>query len=219
MNDILASARARYSAKVFDPTRKIPAPQIEQLRELLRLSPSSINLQPWHFVVASTEAGKARVAKATQDSHGYNTPKILNASHVFVLCTRHTLTDAHLDAIVEQEARDGRFANPQIRQTWRNDVIFSYGDLHRYTLRDASAWMEKQTYIALGTLLRGAAELKLDAAPLEGFDSATLDRELGLREQGFVSNVLVCLGYHGESDFNVKLNKSRFPAEALFTDI
>jgi nitroreductase/dihydropteridine reductase len=219
LNDILASARARYSTKAFDPTRQIPAAQIEQLRELLRLAPSSINVQPWHFVVAASESGKARIARATQDAHAYNTAKILNASHVFVLCTRHTLTDAHLDAVVEQEARDGRFADPQARQTWRNEVIFGYADLHRYTLRDAPAWMEKQTYLALGTLLRGAAELQLDAAPLEGFDSAALDRELGLREQGFTSTVLVCLGYHGEHDFNVRLNKSRLPAAALFTDI
>jgi nitroreductase/dihydropteridine reductase len=219
MPPILDSARTRYSAKAFDATRKIPAPQIEQLRELLRLAPSSINVQPWHFILASTEAGKARIAKATQDAHGYNTPKILNASHVLVLCTRHTLTDAHLDAIVEQEARDSRFPDAQFRQTWREQVVFSYADLHRYTLRDAPAWMEKQTYLALGTLLLGAAELKIDAAPMEGFDSATLDRELGLREQGYTSTVLVSLGYHSADDFNAKLNKSRLSAEALFTDI
>jgi nitroreductase/dihydropteridine reductase len=197
----------------------IPAPQIAQLRELLRLSPSSVNVQPWHFVLASTDAGKARIAKATEEFHGYNTPRILNASHVFVLCTRHTLTDAHLDAVVEQEMRDGRLDDPQLRQMVRNKIVFSYADMHRYTLRDSQAWMEKQTYLALGALLLGAAELKIDAAPMEGFDSATLDRELGLREQGCTSTVLVALGYHSADDFNAKLPKSRLPAEALFTDI
>jgi len=219
MNDILASARARHSTKAYDPARKIPAQQIEQLRELLRLSPSSTNVQPWHFVLASTEAGKARIAKATEGAHSYNTPRILNASHVFVLCTRHTLTDAHLDAVVEQEARDGRLADPQVRLMVRNNIVFGYADMHRYTLRDSQAWMEKQTYLALGILLMGAAQLKLDAAPMEGFDSAALDRELGLREQGFTSTVLVPLGYHAADDFNAKLPKSRLPAETLFTDI
>ncbi len=77
--------------------------------------------------------------------------------------------------------------------------------------------MEKQTYLALGTLLLGAVSLGVDATPMEGFDSRRLDEELGLREQGFTSLVLVSLGYRADSDFNASLPKSRLPAERLFT--
>jgi len=218
MIDFITRVNARYAAKAYDPARKIPAPQIEQLRALLRLSPSSVNLQPWYFVVASTSEGKERIARATQGTYAYNAPKVLNASHVFVLCTRHTLTDAHIDAIIEQEARDGRFPDPQFRQA-RREALVSYADMHRYTCRDAQAWMEKQTYIALCTLLLGAAMLELDATPIEGFDSAVLNRELGLPEQGFVSTVIVPVGYHGADDFNAGSPKSRFSEQVLFTDI
>ena len=216
--DVVQYARARHAAKAYDPTRQVPPPLIEQLRALLRLTPSSVNSQPWHFVVASTDAGKARIAKATHGAYAYNAPKILNASHVFVLCTHHTLTDAHIDAVIEQEARDGRLPSPEARQT-RRESLLGYADAHRYARRDAQTWMEKQTYIALGFLLLGAAELELDATPIEGFDNAVLDRELGLPARGFISNALVPVGYHGADDFNAKLPKSRFPAETLFTDI
>ncbi|MCL2724252.1 MAG: oxygen-insensitive NAD(P)H nitroreductase [Polyangiaceae bacterium] len=218
MIDLLPYARTRYATKAYDPARKIPAPLIEQLRELLRLSPSSVNLQPWHVVVASTDIGKARIAKAAHGIYAYNAPKIVNASHVFVLCTRHTLTDAHVDAILEQEARDGRFPTTQVRQT-RRETLFGYADMHRYAHRDVQAWMEKQTYIALGILLMGAGVLEVDAVPMEGFDSDMLDHELGLRERGFTGTVLVSLGYHSADDFNANLPKSRFPMETLFTDI
>jgi len=147
--DIIQYARARHTAKAYDPTRKVPAALIGQLRELLRLAPSSVNSQPWHFVVASTDAGKARVAQATHGMFAHNAPKIVDASHVFVLCTRHTLTDAHLDALIEQETRDGRLATPAERQAER-ESLFSYADMQRYTLLGAPAWMEKQTHIALG---------------------------------------------------------------------
>ncbi|MDR2710499.1 MAG: oxygen-insensitive NAD(P)H nitroreductase [Burkholderiales bacterium] len=216
--DITQYARVRHAAKAYDPTRKVPAAQIEQLRAMLRFAPSSVNLQPWHFVVASTDAGKARIAKATHGIFAYNAPKILNASHVFLLCTRHTLTDAHIDAIVEQEARDGRLPTPDAKKI-RRETLLSYADMHRYTFRDPQAWMEKQTYIALGFLLLSAAELELDATPIEGFDNVVLDNELGLRERGLVSSALVPVGYHGADDFNANVPKSRFPAEALFTDI
>lgn len=218
MIDIAHYARARYAAKAYDPTRKIPAPLVEQLRTLLRLSPSSVNSQPWHFVVAATDEGKARIAKATHGPYAYNAPKILNASHVFALCTRHTPADAHFDTLIEQEARDGRYPNPQDRQT-RRQTLLGYVDTHRYTQRDAQPWMEKQTYLALGMLLLGAAALELDATPIEGFDNAVLDRELDLPAQGFVSTVLVPVGYHSTDDFNANLPKSRLPVEALFTDI
>jgi len=218
MSNLLSAARARYTAKSYDPARKIPTPLIEQLRELVRLTPSSVNSQPWHFIVAATDEGKHRIARAAHGPYAYNAPKILNASHVFVLCTRHTLTDAHIGAVIEQEARDGRYPNQQARQT-RHESLISYADAHRYTRRDAQAWMEKQTYIALGTLLLGAAALELDATPMEGFDNAILDLELGLPAQGLIGTVLVSLGYHGADDFNADLPKSRFPAETLFTDI
>jgi len=218
MIDLVSIAQARYTAKAYDPARKIPAPLIAQLRTLLRLTPSSVNSQPWHFVVASTDAGRKRIAQATHGPYAYNAPKVLNASHVFVLCTRHTLTDAHLEAIIQQEARDGRYPGPQDQQA-RRESLLGYANAHRYTHRDAQTWMEKQTYIALGTLLLGAAALDLDATPIEGFDNAVLDRELALPEQGFTGTVIVPVGYHGANDFNAALPKSRFPEPELFTDI
>ena len=39
---------------------------METLENLLRFSPSSTNLQPWHFIVAGTAEGKERVANAAQ---------------------------------------------------------------------------------------------------------------------------------------------------------
>jgi len=218
MIDLIPYVRARYTAKAYDPARKVPASHIEQLRELVRLAPSSVNSQPWHFIVASTDEGKRRIAKAAHGPFAYNAPKIINASHMFVLCTRHTLTDAHLNAVLEQEIRDGRFSTPEAQQT-RRASLYSYANGHRYTRRDAQMWMEKQTYIALGFLLLGAAQLELDATPIEGFDSAVLNQELGLPERGFVGNVLVSVGYHGADDFNAKEPKSRLSADALFTDI
>lgn len=211
-------ARTRHSTKAFDATRKIPDETIAQLRELLRFSPSSVNSQPWHFVMASTDAGKARIAKAAQGGYSYNEAKILNASHVVVLCARTEMSDAHLNAVLGQEERDGRFVAPDAR-AGQQKTRQSYVDLHRYQLKDAQHWMEKQVYLALGTLLLGAATLEVNACPMEGFDAQVLDQELGLREKGFTSVVVVGLGYSAEADFNRKLPKSRVAAEAVFTDL
>jgi nitroreductase/dihydropteridine reductase len=62
-----------------------------------------------------------------------------------------------------------------------------------------------------------AAELRINATPLEGFDSRTLDTELGLREKRFTAIVLLALGCREDSDFLVKAPKSRMPVRRHFT--
>jgi len=94
-----------------------------------------------------------------------------------------------------------------------------YSDIHRYDYKDAQHWMEKQVYLALGTLLLGAAALGIDACPMEGFDAKGLDAELDLHRQGFSSTVLVALGYRSEQDFNAGLPKSRLSQDKIFTDL
>lgn len=47
--DLLNVSKTRYTTKAYDPIRKIPKEQVARLLEILRLTPSSINIQPWHF--------------------------------------------------------------------------------------------------------------------------------------------------------------------------
>lgn len=218
MNLTRYAKEGRHATKAFDPARKVPASIIDELKELVRFSPSSVNSQPWHFVIASSDAARARIAKATQGPYAGNEAKVLNASHVFVLCVRTDLDDAHLATVLEQEAADGRFVSAEAKAGQQKGRAF-YVNLHRNELKDVPAWMEKQVYLALGTLLIGAATYEIDACPIEGFDPAVLEAELGLREKGLTPLVLVSLGYRSDADFNAKLPKSRLPAQAVFTEL
>lgn len=212
---IVDVARQRYTTKAYQPGESLPEATVQQLCELLRLSPSSVNVQPWHFVVAGTREGRARIAKATEQ-HAYNSAKILDASHVMVLCQRIDFDEAYMQRLLEQEQADGRFATPEARQGQARTRAF-YTDLHRYDLKDLPQWAGRQVYLALGTLLLGAASLGVDATPMEGFDAAVLDRELGLHAKGFGSLVVVSLGHRAAADFNAGLPKSRLPQAETFS--
>lgn len=216
MNPV-AFARQRYTTKAYDASRQVEQALIDELLELLRLSPSSVNSQPWHFVVASTTEGKARLAKGAQGGFAYNQAKILNASHVILICVRRDLDDAYLADLLQQEADDGRFRD-EVARTTQHNTRRSYVELHR-GLGDIPHWTEKQAYLALGTLLLGAAAKGIDATPMEGIDRQVLDAELGLAAQGLNCVVAVALGYRSDSDFNATLPKSRLPAERVFTHL
>lgn len=214
--DILSAAKKRHTAKAYDSERRIPEDVMQQVYELLRNSPSSVNSQPWHFIVANTAEGRARVAKAAQGGYAYNAAKINDASHVIVLCARIDMDEAHMDAVLEQEQRDGRFRDAQAR-AGQDATRRSYVNQHRYDTKDVAQWAEKQVYLALGTALLGAAALELNATPMEGFDRKVLDAEFGLSEKGLSSLVVVSFGYSSPADFNAGLPKSRLTQEAAFT--
>ena len=216
--NIAEIAQQRYTTKAFDNSKRIADTDMAQLETLLRMSPSSTNSQPWHFVIAATEAGKKCIAQATTGVYGFNEAKVLNASHVVVLCARVAIDDDYLNTLLAQEDADGRFANEDVRNDQHRGRSF-FVNAHRNELGDAQHWMAKQVYLALGTLLLGAATLGIDACPIEGFDQKVLDETLGLVDKGVTSTVIVALGYRSADDFNAKLPKSRLPEAQVITRI
>ncbi|NLC99609.1 MAG: oxygen-insensitive NAD(P)H nitroreductase [Gammaproteobacteria bacterium] len=216
---LIEALQRRYATKAFDATKKLPETVVEQLFALLRLSPSSTNIQPWHFIVASTDEGKARLAQGAGGSYSYNAAKILNASHVVLFCARTQIDDAHLQKVLAAEERDGRFVKaPEVKAAAHNTRL-AYLNEHKFTKKDVPHWLEKQVYLNMGSFLLGAGLLGIDAVPLEGIDQAILDAEFGLNERDLTAITAVALGYHADSDFNAALPKSRLAAEDIFTVI
>ncbi|TGC51635.1 nitroreductase family protein, partial [Salmonella enterica] len=80
--DIVSVALQRYSTKAFDPSKKLTAEEADKIKTLLQYSPSSTNSQPWHFIVASTEAGQARVANSAAGHSPFDARTMLDGGRV-----------------------------------------------------------------------------------------------------------------------------------------
>ncbi len=206
----------RYSTKEFDPEKKISEEDFDQVKALLQMSPSSTNLQPWHFIIASTDEGKQRIAKGTQGFFSFNASKVLDASHVIVFAARTSADEAYMKHLLEQEDKDGRYPNDEVKQSvYGARNLFT--NIHRYDLKDFQHWLEKQVYLNMGNLLLGVGALGIDAVPMEGVDVKAIDDEFDLRAKGFTTVGVVSLGYRKDSDFNAKTPKSRLPQEEIFS--
>jgi nitroreductase/dihydropteridine reductase len=214
--DTLATAKTRYATKAYDAEKKIPQAQFEKLLEILRFSPSSVNIQPWHFLVAESDQAKQRIASALTGNYVYNAAKVLNSSHTLVFCTRTDISAEYLEQLLQQDDASGRFKDETAKQGQRA-TRSGYVEFYRNELKNLPAWMENQTYLALGQLLFAAGLEGIDATPMEGFDRALINKEFGLAEKGLKASVIVALGYRSDSDFNAKLPKSRLPDEVVFT--
>ena len=207
----------RYATKSFDPSRSLPPETVQQLLDALRWCPSSTNIQPWHFVVAATADGKARIAKGAAGPYSYNEAKILNASHVVLMCSRVAIDDAHLQQVLAAEEQAGRFTDKPDAAAMAHATRVSYHNVHRFDKKDVSHWLEKQIYLNLGNLLLTAGLLDIDAVPLEGINTQVLDAEFDLNARGLTAVVAVALGYRAAADFNAALPKARLAADAIFT--
>lgn len=213
LRDIL---QKRYATKKFNPDKTLTEAQVNDIKALLRLCPSSVNSQPWHFILTATPEGKARVAKGAEGGYAANHPKIMAASHVVLFCAKTDITDADLENVTQQEDRDGRFLKPEAKEMALKVRSF-YADLHRNTWKDVSYWAQKQVYLNIGNLLLGAACLGVDAVPIEGVDLEALNQEFDLTEKGLNAVAVVALGFRADDDFNAQLPKSRFSEDELFT--
>ena len=215
---ITQAVMQRYSTKSFDPAKKISDEVMNSIKTLLRYSPSSVNIQPWHFIIAASEEGKNRIAASTRPGFEFNTAKITDASHVVLLCAKTDVDEAYMNSVLEQEDKDGRYATPE-HKAMNNGGRTFFVNLHKETLSDLPHWAAKQVFLNMGTLLLGASALGVDAVPMEGMDFNTLDTEFGLSAKGLAPVAVVSLGYRKEDDFNAALPKSRLPEAQIITVI
>lgn len=216
--DLLTVAKTRYTTKAYDATKKIPQEQFERLVEILRLTPSSINIQPWHFFIADHDEAKQRIAKALVGKYAYNAPKVLDSSHTILFCTKADISEQHLANLLQQDDLSGRFKDEKAKQG-QKESRSGYVSYYRNEKGDIQRWAENQTFIALGQMLLAAGIEGIDATPIGGFDEAILTEELGLTEKNLIPSVIMTLGYRSDVDFNAKLPKSRLAQKDVITHL
>ena len=207
----------KHLTRYFDPGRTIPEQTLQLLLRFLRSTPSSVNVQPNHFYVLATQEGKERLANNLGERFRDNAEKIPNASHTIILTTRADVPDTHLDAVFAKERADGRFPDPAKQERWEF-MTRDFLGLRTHGYKDLTHWLEKQTYLAVGLTMMAAAEVGVEATPLEGFDPASVDKAFKIRETGHSTTVLLALGYPDpERVYTTPI--SRFDADRLFTFI
>jgi nitroreductase/dihydropteridine reductase len=218
--DITHYAQQRYAVKAYDKTKKISDENIDKIKDLLRFSPSSVNSQPWHFILTGNDNIKQKITKATDDFYPVNSKLILNASHTIIFCIKSELDEKHLTQVLAKEESDGRFDQDKSFKEKMQMGRAKFVGLHQNELKDYAHWAEKQLYLNLGSFLLGVATLGIDATPMEGIDRQVLDAEFHLREKGLNSVFTVALGYSDkELDFNAKLPKSRLDVSEIITEV
>ncbi len=179
--EFLEAMKRRYTTKMYDPERGVDTELIEQLKEVVRLSPSSINSQPWQFVFVSDPVLKMKLAQASY----FNEEKIRQCHTLVVFTCTNDI--------------------PRFEQWMAGALPQGATDYYKQFIKplDAEqigAWLQRQVYIALGVLLSACATVGLDSSPMEGVEQHTYNQLLEL--DGYTTLCAVAIGLRDLSDYN-----------------
>lgn len=196
----LELAKTRYATKKYNSSKRIPKEKIDELKKVLRLAPSSINIQPWQFHFVQDEKVKSQLAEASM----HNTKKINQSDLLIVfsvaedLDTFQKVVDTHL---------------PKGLRDWYNNAKANMPE------SDLRVWLSRQVYIALGIGMSAAMALDLDSTPMEGIEPEKYMEILSLTE--YKPLFALAIGYGAEDDHYQldEMPKSRRPLEDVVFSI
>lgn len=173
--------KKRYTTKKYNPNYKVDAESIENLKEILNLSPSSINSQPWTFIFVDNEDLKNELAEASF----FNNEKVKNCSHL----------------VIFNAIDDLNYFEEQISTHLPEGAVNYYKNfLKPKPENEIKAWLQHQVYISLGIFLTACASLDIDATPMEGIDFEKYTEILKLENHKTI--FAVCIGKRDDEDSN-----------------
>lgn len=196
----LTLAKNRYTTKIYR-NEKISADKIAELQQILRLSPSSINSQPWQFVFVSDEKIKNQLAEVSM----MNRERIMQCSHLIVFTV--------IDEIADFEK--------QIESSLPEGAVNYYKQFVKMKSEtEIKSWLKCQVYLSLGFFLSACFSMGIDSTPMEGILPKEYDRILGI-EKGYKTLFAVAIGYRDEKDGNqpTKKTKQRLPLHKVIKSI
>ncbi len=207
---IIKDLEWRYATKAMNGS-KIEDQQRREILEAMRLAPTSLGLQPLKFYLVQDQSSKEKVSEAA-----YKQPQIAKSDSVIVIASRKSLEEEWLDDLVKiyQEERTLNLEQTEEMKT----RLLNYTS--QMSEEQFSEWTSRQAYIALGMGMAAAARLRVDSTPMEGFQSAELDKIMGLDKTNFKSNILLVLGHRDtENDFLVDQKKVRYPYDTIVEEV
>jgi nitroreductase/dihydropteridine reductase len=191
----------RYATKKMNG-QQIPEEKLQYILEAARLAPSSSGLQPYKILVISDREKLGAIRKLA-----YDQSQITDCSHLLVWVAWDHFNEAKAEEILVKTGAE-RGMPEESSLAYKQQLVNLYGPRDQQWQADR---MAKQAYISFALAIAAAAEQRVDATPMEGFDNEALDQFLGL--EGWKSAVMLPLGYRDASqDWLVKHKKFRVPS-------
>ncbi|GIU27057.1 NAD(P)H-dependent oxidoreductase [Shewanella schlegeliana] len=210
-HQIITDLENRYTTKCYDASKRIPQADLDVIYQAMNLSASSINSQPWKFIVIESDEAKQRMHDTFANKFQFNQPHIKSASHIVLFAHNPHYSREDYAKVIDKGITDGRMGAEDREQAFG---AFAFVELNTDDTGNNAAWTKSQAYLALGNTLHTLARLGIDSTTMEGVDSELIGEIFKEELGGYQCNVALAMGYHNaEKDYNAALPKSRLAIE------
>ena len=174
--EILNTFNYRHACKIFDENKKISDDDFYTIIEAARLSPSSLGLEPWKFLLVQDMEKRKKLLEVTWGGQ----KQIPTASHLIIALAKKSYFMKY-DSQYISDFMTNIQKHPEEIRKYRLKMIENFQKNDFELLKDERYlwdWASKQTYIPFANMMTVAAMLKIDTCPIEGFNRKKLDEIL-----------------------------------------
>lgn len=203
--NLIEALKWRYATKRMTG-EKIGEKELETILEAIRLTPSAYGLQPYKVIVTENK-------ELLHEIYEKSCPQIVvqQCSHLLIFKAKKKLTEDYMEGFLA-EVKRSRNTTDEYIASYRSKIH----NVIQNPVVNTFNWAVHQTYIALGYATFAAAQMGIDATPIEGFDAAALNRLLSLNTEDEEAVVMLTLGYRNEKEDRLALQpKVRKPLDLL----
>ena len=181
-NDIVLNRR---SIKRYDPEVKISRDEMEQILTEATRAPSSVNMQPWRFMVVDTPEGKEKLANMAR----FNKEQVdTSAAVVAVFGDMKNFDNA--ETIYDKAVELG-YMPKEIKDMQLEKITAYYNHLPENDLRDVA--LIDAGLVSMQLMLVARAH-GYDTNPIGGYEKDLIAAEFGLDKDRYVPIMLISMG-------------------------
>ncbi len=185
MSEFMDAMQFRHACKRFSD-QKISQEQFQQILEIGRMSPSSFGMEPWRFIVVQNDA-----LKEALKPYCWNQPQITECSHLLIITTDNEVVKGGTEYVTSMFRRRGLDSEAEAKYL---QVYSDFMAAREQVQEGVASWTARQAYIAAGNMMTGAATMKIDSCPIEGFEQANVEAVLELPKNRSVA-LIIAFGY------------------------
>lgn len=184
-NDFLDVTLGRRSVRVYDDTVKISHEEMLVMIQKATRAPSSVNLQPWRFVVVDSDEGKEKLRPLVRSNTTQN-----DTSAAMVLIFGDLQCYTYAEEIYSKAVSEGKMSETA-KNNWLADIVPQYKSFPKEKMKKA---VRLDADLAAMQFMLVARSHGYDTNPIGGFEHGQLAEAFGLDKERYVSVLILSVG-------------------------
>ncbi len=193
--EILDILHFRHACKEFNPNQKISDDDFEVILKAGQLSPSSMGIEPWKFLVIENQALRDELASVSWGGK----KQIPNCSHLVILLSRTPNDLKHDSPYTDYLLKEVKGMPEEAAQQFKGMIKTIEETRFNHDPAAILNYSCLQTYLAAANMMTVAAMEKIDSCAIGGYDQKAVEEILTqhnlLDKSHFYLTLMLAFGY------------------------